>query len=291
MHWLSWGALLLTILLFSTFEVVSKIITAYLHPAQINFLRFFFGGLLLFVPVLSRMSNGQIRLRAKDFLDLSLLGLLNVTVCLTSLQLSIKYITASAAAVIFCSNPLFAHLGEAFVQKRLPSPRQFLGLAVSSLGLFLVGKSSLMASRSLLGIGLALFAAATYGIYIVAAKNTTMRLGSLVTNSLSFLIGSLATIPIVSAFHSPLFSFDLQVLPWMIYLIIGVTVVAYYSFLYALEHLPAGTGSLIFFLKPVLATSLAAWYLKETVTLPFLLGTAAIVFGLALYLVRNEPQA
>lgn len=279
----AWLALAGTILLFSTFEVVSKTITG-IPPMQINFLRFLSAGLLLLPFALSEMRGRSIRLSRQDWLRLAALGILNVTLCLMVFQTSIRYIPASAAAVIFCTNPVFVHITEIIRDRRLPGWRALVSLAVSLTGLVLVFLNEFVyGAGAWLGISLAFFAAITYGIFIVAAKSTGERLGTLTSNALSFLIGALVSVPILLVFKVPLFVFDLHFLPHLAYLSIGVTCAAYVLFVYGLRRLPAGAGSLIFFVKPVLSTALAAGLLHESVSPLFLAATAVILAGILLY--------
>jgi len=287
--WKAVGALALTIIFFSTFEVVSKEITYRIQPMQINYLRFLLGGLLLLPLALADQRKRAVRLDGGKLKSLAWLGFLNVTLCLSVFQISIKYIPASTAAVIFCTNPVFVHIFEAWRGHHRFSPFQILGLACALAGLFLVAFHEVTrGSGSWLGTGLAMFSALTYGLYIVQARQATQEVGSLTVNSISFILGALACIPLLLYFGIPLLTFDYQVWPWMAYMTIVLTSLAYFLFLYGLEHLPPGAGSLIFFVKPVLATALAAWLLHESISAPFMVGTLVIILGLWLYTRRPE---
>lgn len=282
-------ALIITIILFSTFEVVTKIMIASMPPMQINFLRFFIGGLLLMPVALVDLKHRKYALSIDDWRGILLIGIINVTICLSAFQISIKYIPASAAAVIFCTNPVFVHLSESLLLKTRLSRQQILGLVISLFGLAMIfGNEFLWGSKSWIGLGLALFAAATYGLYIVLAKGVTEKVGSLTANSFSFILGALACIPVLLAKDVPLLTFTPTLWPYLLYLCLAVTALAYYCFLYGLQHLPAGTGSLIFFVKPVLASLLAFLILHEPITLLFGIGGAIIILGLVVYTFDNR---
>ncbi|MGE5390365.1 MAG: DMT family transporter [Deltaproteobacteria bacterium] len=282
--WKAVGALVLTIIFFSTFEVVSKKITYSIEPMQINYLRFLLGGLILLPLALADQRKRSVHLHAGHFKNLFWLGFLNVTLCLSVFQISIKYIPASTAAVIFCTNPIFVHIFEAWRGRHRFSLYQVMGLISAAAGLFAVAfHEVMMGSGSWLGTGLAMFSAVTYGLFIVQARQATQDLGSLTVNSFSFILGALACIPALLYFGIPLLTFDYRVWPWLAYLTIILTSLAYYLFLYGLEHLPPGAGSLIFFVKPVLATALAAYLLHESISTLFLTGTLVIIIGLWLY--------
>ena len=284
MKWKAIGALALTTILFSTFEVVSRLIAFDIEPLQVNFLRFIIGGLALLPLAIMDMRKQSIRLDGGDFKNLLWLGLLNVTFCLSIFQISIKYIPASAAAVIFCTNPVFVHIFESWRGGHNFSRLQVLGLTSGIIGLFMVmGNEIILGSGSWKGAGMAVIASISYGLYIVQARDATQKMGSLAVNSLSFILGAIAIIPLLLALHIPLFKVEQQLWPWIIYLSLAVTSLAYYLFLYGLQHLPPGAGSLLFFIKPVLAAALAAFALHENLTLLFIMGTIVIIAGLLIY--------
>jgi len=137
---------------------------------------------------------------------------------------------------------------------------------------------------------MAAIAAISYGLYIVQARDATQKMGSLTVNSLSFILGALALIPVLIVFHVPVFTVNPQMWPWIIYLSLALTGLAYYLFLYGLQHLPPGAGSLLFFIKPVLATALAAYALHEKLTVLFILGTVTIISGLVIYSRGNRES-
>ncbi|NLO03966.1 MAG: EamA family transporter, partial [Bacteroidales bacterium] len=109
----------------------------------------------------------------------------------------------------------------------------------------------------------------------------------------SFIIGALFLMPVLLVLKIPLFSFDVSVLPQMLYITLMLTIAAYFLFLFGLKFLPAGTGSLIFFAKPPLAILWAYLFLHETITIPFLIGSFIIMAGIAIYnydLIRNSKK-
>lgn len=284
MNWRAIGALALTTILFSTFEVVSRLIAFDIEPLQVNFLRFIIGGMLLLPLAIWDLRQASIRLNGDDYKNLLWLGLLNVTFCLSIFQISIRYVPASAAAVIFCTNPVFVHIFESRRGGHSFSRLQVLGLISGVMGLIMVmGNEVILGGGSWKGVGLAAIAAVSYGLYIVQARDATRKIGSLTVNSLSFILGAAALIPVLIVFRVPVFAVHPQLWPWIIYLSLAVTSLAYYLFLYGLQHLPPGAGSLLFFVKPVLATALAAYALHERLTMLFILGTVTIISGLVIY--------
>lgn len=273
-----------TLILFSTYEIVSKTIAYQVPPLQINFWRFLFGGMLLLPVALVINHQAERSLTRADLFRLGRLGLVMVALSLPMLQQAITYIPASTAAVLFCTNPLFAHLFAAMLQGEKMSVRTWSGLLVSLTGISLIITSEIInldfTWRILLGLGLSLASALFFGLYIVLAKGEAERVGGVTVNAITFIAGAIITLPLMLWFQVPLLFFDPAALPQMLYLTIGITCGAFLLFLYALQHLSAATSSLIFFIKPLSATLLAIWWLQEKATPTFMLGTVVVVAGL-----------
>lgn len=258
--------LAITIFFFSTFELVSKTTVGYIHPLQLNFLRFLFGGLILFplaIPFFKRQ-----RLTFKDFGRLLVLGILGVSISLSLLQYSITRISASTAAVLFCTNPLFVTFFAGPLLQEKSTKYHLGGLLAGLGGIILICLDGITTSSfDALGILLAVLSAITYAMYTVYSKVCLRSMPGSVINSISFVLGSLVLLPALAKLNLPLFTFPVKIMPQMLYLIIAATAVAYYFFLSALSKLPATIGSLVFLIKPALATFLAWLILKEPITL------------------------
>lgn len=288
-----WLALTGTLLLFSTYEIVSKTIANTVPSLQINFWRFLVGGsVLLPIALIINAREGR-HLTRRDLGKLIRLGIVNVGLSLPLLQQAIIYIPASVAAVLFCTNPLFAHIFTALAAHEPMSKRTWAGLLLSLGGMALIIGAEItrlsFSWQSLLGLVLTIVAAVLFGLYIVMAKGIAEEVGSITANAIPFIAGALFTLPLLLWRGTPLFIFDPVAWPQMLYLTLGITCGAFLLLLYALRFLPAATGSLIFFIKPVLATVFAAWWLKETVPPAFLLGTLIVVSGLFCTHKKNQP--
>ncbi len=194
------------------------------------------------------------------------------------------YVNASLVAVLFCTNPIFANLFDHLIYRQHLSLPKLAGLFLGAAGILFVFYTEIFfQSTNLTGVLAALLSAAGYGLYIVLAKSTADKLGGMVVNSFSFLIGAIFLIPILLIFNIPLLHFDVSILPQMLYITIMLTIAAYVLFLYGLKFLPAGAGSLIFFAKPPLAIIWTFLFLQEKITVPFVVGSMIIIAGIGIY--------
>lgn len=280
--------LLTTIILFSTYEVVSKTLVNKVDPFQINFLRFFIGGILLFFVILAK---GDIAIKAKDLGKVAIIGIINVffSMNLLQLSLSIPNSKASIVAVIFSSNPIFVTIFAALINKEKIRLYKIAGLMFGVFGVIMISlngmKIDLLNLKSPL---LALLSAILYGLYTVLGGKVSSKIGSLKMNAYSFLLGSLALLPILVFCKIPVLKFDYSVTFQIIYLSIFVTGIAYLTYFMGLTLTGASKGSLVFFLKPVLASIFSVIILGEKISTNFIFGTILIIFGITLVLFWNK---
>ena len=105
--------LAVTILMFSTLEVVTGTLKNLINPLQLTFLRFFIGGVVMLPLVIKKREKVQ----AKDLLFFLALGILNIFISMGSLQYAITMGKASTAAILISSNPIFVMLFSSIILK------------------------------------------------------------------------------------------------------------------------------------------------------------------------------
>ncbi|MGF7396427.1 DMT family transporter [Thermoanaerobacterium thermosaccharolyticum] len=273
--------LFLTVFFFSTYEVVGRTLTNLVNPYQLNFVRFFIGGLILLPIALKNIKSKNIRMTWQDFLLLVLIGLTNVVFSMSFLQLGINMTSASLSAVIFSSNPLFVMIVASFVLGEKLNSTKIYGLILGIIGLVIVFYKQLnVGGNHLVGIILLVLSSITYGIYTVIGKKFTVKYDSVVMNSFSFIIGSLMLLPILLYNKYPVFNLPLKAIPQMLYLTVFVTGIAYYTYFLGLSSVNTGVGSMVFFAKPILASIIAAIFLSEKITTQLVIGTIVILIGI-----------
>lgn len=272
----------ITLVFFSSYEVVGKILAGMVNPYQLNFIRFFFGGLILLPLAIKSMKNKKIRLSKKDIVYVAMIGIINVVISMSCLQFGINITRrASLAAVIFSSNPLFVALSAHWILNERLNVQKILGLIVGITGVVIVFHRDLAVGKDYItGIIFLVASAITYGIYTTMGKRFTSHSDSIIMNSFSFLFGSMFLLPIIFFNHFPLFGMPLKAVLPMVYLTFFVTSTAYYTYFLGLTYTNAGVGSMIFFLKPILASIFASIFLSEKISINFILGTLVILTGI-----------
>jgi drug/metabolite transporter (DMT)-like permease len=287
-------ALLSGIVLFSTIEVASKLMQAEgavagHYPFWLAALRFTITGLVLFIPAAHALRGKTFDRR--DAAMLAGLGLLGVTLMSSLYHLSITFLPANVAALVFSCNPVFVVLFAPLVL-----PEKITARKLGAVALCLTGIAVLSHDRttgvSPVGLLLMLVAIIIFALYTVLFKKMTPRYGALPITAFAGLVGGSCILPIALGFEGfPLALYGMADWLGIAYLALVGTALGYFLFIYGIGHVEAGIGSMAFFLKPFLAAIFAWIVLREALTLPLLIGGAFILGGMVVALVRRPKQA
>lgn len=293
--------IVLATLLFSSMEIALKTIAGRFNALQLNFLRFFVGGLFLLPFAINSLKRRGAAIVARDWAFFALSGLTCVVASMTLYQLSIQYCAASIVAILFSCNPVFMiPLAAIFLKERVR------GYTAASMALSVAGMACILnplgtrPNASATGIALVLGAAAFFAVYGVMGKARGGRLGSIAVTAFSFIAGSAELLVLILASRIPTISsalraaglgsfadipllsgLDLGILPILAYIAFGVTGIGFAAYLMAIESTSAATASLIFYIKPALASILAFLILGEAIAPSTLAGIALIAIGSA----------
>jgi drug/metabolite transporter (DMT)-like permease len=275
--------------------VIAKFLLATVGPLQIAAWRMILAGALLAPLTLWQARRGLLPWRsAPALLFLALIGfVLPKAFNLWGVNLS----TASSASLLMSIEPLFTLLlGVAILRERVTSAKA-AALAFGAVGAYLIVAQGLVwpdwSSAHALGdliftAGLVLEAG-----YSVLGKGMLGRHSPLAVTS--------ATISAALVFWLPVAGWDLAVNGWpavtpgialaIFYLSAGLTVIGYWIWFFALQHVDAGRVGLTIFVQPLFGTLLSVWVLGEQLTLATWAGGALVLvsLGLALRPERSPP--
>ena len=275
--------LILAIALFSTFEVTSKIIGQKMSPNQITFTRFFIGGLVLLPFAIIKIKTTKIKLKIHDYVNMGILGIVNIVISMGLIQFGLLYTNASVCAILFSINPLFVVLFARIMEKEKITINKIIGLLLGIIGVILLFYDSINKKTSnILGLILILSSAICFSFYTVLGKKITnqMKIGSLITTSISFLFGSIALIPICIVSKDSVIPNTEGILVYVLYMSIIVTGIAYVFYFNGLSKIGAGLGSMMYFAKPALASIFSVIILGEVISLNMIFGIVIIGVGI-----------
>ncbi|HOW52616.1 MAG TPA: EamA family transporter [bacterium] len=285
---------LVTLVIFSSMEVVSKPLMPFIDPFQLTFHRFFIGLVFLFLFLVARRRLHELTcITRRDIATLAFLGFLNTFFAMSMLQIAVKYSTAATAATLICSNPVFVYLFSLIAKNEEFSWRRAGGIVAGVGGIVLV-----MFDRGLsfdIGALYALIASASFALYTIVNKKVVHRIGSMPVNIVSFSFGlALSTLFLlimgIGLLPPVEITGDPARLTAFIYLGVVVSGIGYITFVKTIRQLGPLAASVVFVVKPALATLLAVLLLGEQLSPLFWPGLFLIITGGSLILKRAAVQ-
>ena len=268
---------------FGGFHVFGKFVLGQMHPLALASLRGL--GAVPILMVLAWRAHPALPSR-RDLLHLALLGFLGIFTNQVLFIVGLSYTTASNAAILMPSIPVFTALAAAVLGIERLSLRRWTGVALAVAGaVVMLGVPGLHGGRGvLLGNALILLNCLSYGLYLVAQRPMLMRLPAVTVVGWAFLFGGMGTLAVGLPFLAKLDPAAVSASAWIgvAYIVLIPTVVNYSLNAWALHRSSPALVATYTTLQPVAATILAVMFLHETAGLAQFLGFCLIVGGLVL---------
>ncbi len=274
---------ILTLLIFASLEVVSKPLMPYIDPFALTFWRFFMGFVFfIFYPGMKKRFAEMKKFSKSDWFFLFLLGFLNAFLAMSLLQFAVRESTPATAAALFCSNPLFVMIISSIAGYEKISVRKVAGLVIGIAAIFVIMWEK--GYKLNLGAVYAISAAVIFAAFTVLSKKTVSKITPFSVNLVSFFFGVVSLAVFMLATNksfalNPVFFNDYAKLIAFIYLGFIVTGLGYVTFLATIKKYSPVSSSLIFMLKPAVASIFAVIFLSEKLSLYFIIGFIMLILG------------
>ena len=287
--------LALTILIWSSNNIVGKVILREASPATVALLRFTLAGLLFYLPVFLLLHRGSQRFTRHEWPRLILLGVIGTTGSLVLYLIGLRTTPAVEAGIYQIMTPLFTvliawlWLGERLSRGRL------LGVATAAVGALVLvteggtiglGSGDLAGSLFLLGSSL------TWAAYTLVSKELLARRPPLLMLAAANLVAAVAIWPIAGAMGAfpelpGVLSWSLNAWLIMMYLVAFMSTSSQWVYLRCLQEVRASQASAFLYLMPLFTAVLAALFLNEMPTPVSVAAGSLILLGVWLV---NRPQ-
>ena len=264
--------------------VATKVALRGFEPLLIAFVRFAIAGAILWLAWRWRgereaVTRGELR-------RLALLGFVSLTVYFTFENLGIAHTSASDAAILIATVPVFVLIVNAATVREETSSRQWLGVALSFAGVVALallggrGVGGATPAGDLLGLGASLAGA----VYTVMARRLLVTRSALFVTAFQNLFGALFMAPLAAleaatvGVRTPTAAAVTAVL----YLALLGSVVAYLLLNYGLRFVSAGRAAAFTNVIPVIAVGAAFVVLGERFTAGQALAAVVVLAGVFL---------
>ena len=284
---------LLTIVVWGTTFISTKILLADFQPVEILFFRFVMG-LLALLLVCPRPLKGVSGPQELTFAAAGLCG-----ICLYYLleNIALTYTMASNVGAILSVAPFFtAILSHWFLKGEKPHTSFYIGFAVAMAGIALISFNGSKLELNPIGDLLALLAALIWAFYSVLTKKISgYGYPTILTTRRVFWYGILFILPTLflfdfklelTRFANPVYLFNI------IFLGLGASALCFVTWNFAVKTLGAVKTSAYIYVTPVITVVTSAAILHEKITALSAIGTALTLVGLLLSeskLFANNP--
>jgi drug/metabolite transporter (DMT)-like permease len=275
--------LVVTVVIWSlNFTMTKYVLDHGFKPLAYSSLRFT-AAALLFAAITLAVER-SLRMRRRDLTLLFGAAILGIWLNQIGFVYSLQYTTASTAALVFGTLPIFTMLiarasGVEYVSARTAAAA---GVSFGGVALVAAGAQGGVAGDPR-GIGLALMSAATWALYSVAIAPLMRRYSPYRISAVGLLMGAALVLPTASPQLASQ-DFDFEPLIWVIFVaaVLGPLVLTNVLYFTAIDRVGPSRATLFTNLQPFLGAVFAVVLLSETMTAPQLAGGALIAIGIAL---------
>lgn len=277
-------AALLTIIIWGTTFISTKILLVDFQPVEILFFRFVMGYAVLFI-ICPRRLKGLDKKRELTFVAAGLCG-----ICLYYLleNIALTYTMASNVGVIISVAPFFTAILAHIFMKSEEKLRAnfFVGFVVAMAGIMLISFNGSALELNTMGDILALIAAFVWACYsILTKKISSYGYPVILTTRRTFFYGILFMIPTLFFFDFKMELSRFENISYLfniLYLGLGASALCFVTWNFAVKVLGAVKTSVYIYMVPVITVITSVLILHEQVTLLSGIGTILTLVGLFL---------
>ena len=277
-------AAFITIIIWGTTFISTKILLVDFKPIEILFFRFLLGLIALIIVCPKRLKSTT----AKQEITFAAAGLCGICLYYLLENIALSYTLASNVGIIISIAPFFtAILSHIFMktEERLRI-NFFLGFIVAMAGILIISFNGKELEIKPIGDILAIAAALVWAIYsLLTRKISSYGYNTIQTTKRIFAYGIVFMIPTLFFFE---FNLDLarmtniKYLFNLIFLGLGASALCFVTWNYAVKLLGAVKTSVYIYMVPVITIVASAIVVREQITLAMGVGTALALVGLIL---------
>lgn len=274
-------AALLTIVIWGTTFISTKVLLVNFQPVEILFFRFVLG----FVALLAACPHRLKGTTRRQELIFAAAGLCGITLYYLLENVALTYTMASNVGVIISVAPFFTAIFSHWFLNREEKLRAtfLLGFAVAMAGVILISFNGSRLELNPVGDLLALAAAVVWACYSILTKkisgfgyNTVLTTRRIFFYGILFMLPVLDLEPELTRLANPVYLLNL------FYLGLGASALCFVTWNFAVKVLGAVKTSIYIYMIPVITTLTSALILKEPVTWLSAAGTVLAIAGLFL---------
>lgn len=274
-----------------TFTIAKEVMPVYVKPYAFILLRV--SGATIVFWTIGLFTKRQ-KIEKSDYKKIFVTSFFGVTLNMLAYFKGLSLTTPISASVMMVTSPIMVLIFSSILIKKAIGKQRILGVFIGLIGTIILitfgGSTNGNSTNSNLGNFLVFINAASYGLYLVLAKDLIKKYNPIVFVKWFYLFGLLFVLPIG---FSEFTEITWQTIPTNIYWNIGFVVIftsciTYLFNLYGLSKLKPTTVSVFIYLQPVIATIYALIVGSDSLNL-IKIGATLLIFS-GVYLVTKQVQ-
>ena len=274
-----------------TYTIAKDVMPNYIKPYGFILLRVSSATLIFWT---AGLFTKQQKIEKSDYKKILIASFFGITINMLAFFKGLSLTSPISASVMMVTSPIMVLIFSSILIRKPIGKQRILGVFIGLVGaLFLItlGNSSTGTStNSAFGNFLVFLNAASYGLYLVLAKDLVKKYNPIVFIKWLYLFGLIFVIPFG---YSELTAVIWQEIPTNIYwnisfVLLFTTCITYLFNLYGLSKLKPTTVSVFIYLQPVIATIYALIVGSDSLNLVKLCATLLIFLGV--YLVTKQVE-
>lgn len=274
------------------YTIAKEVMPLYVKPFAFIFLRV--AGATIIFWIAGLFIKPQ-KIAKEDYKKILLAAFFGTALNMLAFFKGLSLTTPISASVIMVTSPIMVLIFSSILIKKRVENQKILGIFIGLIGAILLitcgSSTNENATNSNLGNFLVFVNAASYGLYLVLAKNLIEKYHPVVFIKWLYLFGLIFVIPF--SYHE-LTTVEWQEIPlnmfWNIaFVVVFTTCVTYLFNLYGLSKLKPTTVSVFIYLQPLIATIFALIFGSDSLNIVKISASIIIFFGV--YLVTKQVKS
>jgi drug/metabolite transporter (DMT)-like permease len=277
---LSVAAILAAVVIWGFSFLSIKVTVAVIGPMTLTFLRFILASVVLYW--VKRWLKPTERVARSDWWLMIITGIIGITLYYFFENHGVKLITASAASIIIATIPILTLLTESLFFKAKLTFFKVFGVILSLIGVYLVvGGDGVGNAHTGLGYLLMSGAGAIWVLYVIVTRPLFAKYSNLTIVTYQSYFATLSLIPFVLMEETRWLAVTPIIIANLIFMGVFCSAMAYYFYVYALEHLGANKSALFLNFIPVVSVICAWFILKEQLSWVQMIGGLLIMLAVS----------
>jgi len=272
-----WIVLAFTILFWGLAFTAIKYSIYFLNPIELAAMRFLFADIFFALNILILKS----KIDFKDLPQFFILGLIGVPTYHDCLNFGETYISSGVASLIISTAPIFVLLlSWLFLHESITKGKIF-GVFIAFFGIVILSEPE---SGNITGILIVFVSAISAALYTVFGKKLLEKYDSITLTNYAIILGSIPLLFVITPSTLEILISDINLIFSVLFLSIFSTYLGYQGWYYFLKKEGASKASVFLLTIPPVSLIAGTVLLGEVITLKTILGSLAVIFGVAITL-------